>query len=265
MKFIHLTDLHLTAPGEKLWGLDPHERVAAAFDDIARHHADAERVIITGDLTETGDASAYAALKEMLTRLPCPAHLMLGNHDERGAYFRVFGGPKDAGGFAQASLETNAGRFVFLDTLKGPPSSAGLYCQARRQWLAGELAKGGPCWLFQHHPPFKIGHPLMDLIPLEDGDGFHALLKGHDIRHMFFGHAHRTISGQWRGIPFSALPSLNHQLPLVGGSVPTVYSDEPPLYSVVMIEDDRTIIHSDAFLNRAPARMAHDAERGNWY
>ena len=265
MKFIHITDLHLTAPGEKLWGLDPHARVAAAFADIAAHHADAERIIITGDLAESGQASAYRALQVMLSRLPMPANLMLGNHDEREAYFSVFGGPKDTAGFAQHSLETQAGRFLFLDTLKGPPSSAGLYCQARRDWLSAELAKGGPCWLFLHHPPFKIGHPLMDLIPLEDGEGFHDLLKGHDIRHMFFGHAHRMLSGQWRGIPFSALPSLNHQLPLVGGSVATVYSDEPPLYSVVMIEDDRTLVHSDAFLNRTRAQMHEDAERGNWY
>jgi 3',5'-cyclic AMP phosphodiesterase CpdA len=116
-----------------------------------------------------------------------------------------------------------------------------------------------------HHPPFDIGHPLMDLIKLDDAEGFAALLKGHSIRHIFFGHAHRTISGQWRGIPFSALPSLNHQLPLVGGSVPTVYSDEPPMYAVVLLEDDRTIVHSDAFLDRKKALMHEDAERGTWY
>ena len=71
---------------------------------------------------------------------------------------------------------------------------------------------------------------------------------------------HRTL-----GIAFSALPSLNHQLPLVGGSVETVYSDEPPMYAVVTIEDRMTVVHSDAYLHRAPARMAKDAERGNWY
>ena len=37
------------------------------------------------------------------------------------------------------------------------------------------------------------------------------------------------------------------------------------MYSVVHIEDDRLIIHSDAFLDRKPADMATDAERGNWY
>ena len=104
-----------------------------------------------------------------------------------------------------------------------------------------------------------------DLIKLDDAEDFAALLKGHDIRHIFFGHAHRTISGSWNGIAFSALPSLNHQLPLVGGSVPTVYSDEPPMYAAVTLTPGMTVVHSDAFLDRRPARMHKDAERGNWY
>ena len=116
-----------------------------------------------------------------------------------------------------------------------------------------------------HHPPFDIGHALMDLIKLDDAEEFAALLKGHDIRHIFFGHAHRMISGSWNGISFSALPSLNHQLPLVGGSVETVYSDEPPMYASVTISPEMTVVHSDAFLHRRPANMQKDAERGNWF
>jgi hypothetical protein len=69
----------------------------------------------------------------------------------------------------------------------------------------------------------------------------------------------------WRGIPFAAPPSLNHQLPLVGGAVATVYSDEPAMYAVVMAEADRTIVHMDAFLDRKPARMSEEQERGNWH
>lgn len=263
MKIIHVTDLHLVPPGERLWGLDPLARLDACLADVARHHGDAVFCVITGDLAERGEVAAYEALKERLSRFPIETHLLLGNHDDRANYRAVFGGE----GFAQSTITRGSAHYLFLDTLKGPPSSAGLYDAPRRAWLTAELAKakGAPVYLFMHHPPFDIGHPLMDLIKLDDAEGFAALLMGNDIRHVFFGHAHRTISGQWRGIPFSALPSLNHQLPLVGGSVPTVYSDEPPMYSVVLLEGDRTVVHSDAFLNRNPAQMRADAERGNWY
>jgi Icc protein len=266
MKLIHITDLHLVAPGQRLWGLDPFARLDAALADIATHHADADFCAITGDLTERGEIAAYDMLRERLTRFPIETHLILGNHDNRGNFLKVFGGA-DASGYAQKALHRHGAAWLFLDTLKGPPSSAGLYDAPRRAWLAAELerARGLPVHLFMHHPPFNIGHALMDLIKLDDAEAFAALLEGHDIRHIFFGHAHRTISGQWRGIPFSALPSLNHQLPLVAGSVPTVYSDEPPMYSAVLVENGMTIVHSDAYLNRRPAQMRADAERETWY
>ncbi|WP_421693173.1 phosphodiesterase [Aestuariivirga sp.] len=266
MKLIHLTDLHLMPPGETLWGLDPFDRLDKALTDIATHHPDAGLCIITGDLAEKGDIAAYKMLKQRLKRFPIETHLMLGNHDDRVNYLQVFGGA-DETGHVQEVLVREGFHLLLLDTLKGPPSSAGLYDIPRRLWLTAELAKaqGAPVYLFMHHPPFDIGHALMDLIKLDDAAEFAALLKGHDIRHIFFGHAHRTISGSWNGIAFSALPSLNHQLPLVSGAVETVYSDEPPMYGVVTLTPAMTVVHSDAFLHRRPAQMQKDAERGNWF
>ena len=266
MKFIHLTDPHLVKPGQKLWGLDPFARFDACLNDIASHHADANFCVITGDLADRGEIDIYEALGARLKHFPLRTHLVLGNHDDRINFLKVFGGA-DGSGYVQKGLHLDGRTFLFLDTLKGPPSSAGLYDPPRRAWLAAELAKaeGRPVYVFMHHPPFAIGHALMDLIKLDDAEAFAALLDGHDVRHIFFGHAHRPISGQWRGIAFSALPGLNHQLPLAGGAVPTVYSDEPPMYAVVLLEHDRTIVHADAFLHRKPAQMPEAAERETWF
>ncbi len=263
MKFIHFTDLHLVPAGEKLWGFDPVARLELCLADLAKYHADAALCVITGDLADRGDVQSYQILKELLANFPIKTHLMLGNHDNRENYFKVFGGGAE---FVQQQIEFNGQHFLLLDTLKDGPSSAGIMDAARRDWLraALEKTKGAPTYIFMHHPPFLIHHPLMDLILLEDGESFGDLLDGHNVRHIFFGHAHRTISGQWRGRSFSALPSLNQQLPLVGGSVPTVYSDEPSLYSVVHINGTQITVHSDAFMNRAAADMPENAERGNW-
>jgi 3',5'-cyclic-AMP phosphodiesterase len=266
MKFIHLTDLHLVPADELLWGISPIGRLRAALTDIVRHHRDAEFCVITGDLTERGDVAGYEMLKQEITQFPIQTFLLIGNHDDRSNYFKVFGQP-NANGFVQQSFVRGPHHFLCLDTLKGGLSSAGLLDGARRDWLKEHLiaAKGAPVYIFMHHPPFKIHHPLMDLIPLDDGEGFGDILQGHNVRHIFFGHAHRMISGQWRGISYSALPSLAHQLPLVGGAVSTVYSDEPPMYGVVYIEGAQITVHSDAFLNRTAAVMSDDAERGTWY
>jgi len=268
MKFIHVSDLHLVAPGERLWGFDPWARLEACLADIATHHSDAAFCAISGDLAERGEIIAYEALKSRLARFPVKTLLMLGNHDDRANFTQVFGDrPRDENGFIQHVEPLNDFAVFCLDTLKGPPSSAGLYCELRRAWLKAQLSElnGRPAVIFMHHPPFDIGHALMDLIKLDDGEGFHDVIRAGRIKHIFFGHAHRAVSGQWRGIPFSGAPSLVHQLPLVGNAVATVYSHEPPMYAAVLMEPDRTIVHFDAFLNRGPAQMAADAERGTWF
>jgi Icc protein len=268
IKFVHVSDLHLVTPGKLLWGVDPFARLQDCLADIAKHHADAAFCAISGDLTERGEIAAYEALRDSIEGFPIPVHLMLGNHDERNAFRTVFvDAPLDAGGFVQMAVRLEGAHFLMLDTLKGPPSSAGRYSDRRKQWLQEQLAAaaGAPVYIFMHHPPFDIAHPLMDKIKLDEAEDFAALLTGHNVKHFFFGHAHRTLSGQWRGIAFSAPPALAHQLPLVSASVPTVYSIEPAAYAVVHADQDRTIVHFDAFRDRSAADMAPDAERSDWF
>ncbi len=258
MKFIHITDFHLVAPGTPLWGLNPHDRVDRCLSDIERWHGDADFCVISGDLSDKGDPAAYRWLSERLDRFALKTFVIPGNHDDREALCAAFPAiARDANGFVQYVHATPVGRFLFLDTLKGPVSE-GEYCAARREWLAGQLAAAArePAWIFMHHPPFDIAIPYMDRIKLEEPEEFAGILASHsDIRHIFFGHVHRAAFIHWRGIPCTCLPGTNHQVPLARESVGTPYSHEPPMYGVVLIEDDKTIVHFEACLDREPADM----------
>jgi 3',5'-cyclic AMP phosphodiesterase CpdA len=258
MKFIHFTDPHLVAPGRLLHGLDPLARLEACIDDINARHADAGLCVVTGDLADRGEPEAYAALSAVLARLAIPVVLLLGNHDSRAAYLAAF--PKaetDASGFVQAARETPAGTFLFLDTLLDG-SGAGHYGEDRVGWLEARLAEaaGRPVYVFMHHPPFDIGMPALDRIRLLDEGAFAAALAGHrQVRHIFFGHAHRPISGAWRGIPFSTLRATSHQVALEFAEVrPMPYTHEPPEYAVVFLEEDRTVVHTHNYLDRSRLR-----------
>ena len=128
MKLIHLTDTHLVEPGQILYGLNPLERLNLAIASINSLHADADRVVITGDLTHWGQLGAYHALQASLVELK-PAHtLILGNHDNRELFRGVF---KDAlmdeNGFVQGVHDTKAGQFLFLDTNQPGTHSCLLY------------------------------------------------------------------------------------------------------------------------------------------
>ncbi len=253
MKFIHVTDPHLVAPGQKLWGNDPFARLEACLEDIAAHHGDAAFCFISGDLTDRGEPAAYEGLKERLSAFPLKTVLMLGNHDARERYFAAFPeAPCDPYGFAQQVLDIEERRFLFLDTVSEPGNSAGWYCADRQAWLRDQLeTAAGDVYIAMHHPPFDIDIKYMDRIKLEQHEAFADLIAGHGtVRHLFFGHVHRAVFGSWRGVPYSALPALNHQVPLVRGSVNSPYSDEPPMYGVISLKDDQVLMHYDAFWDR---------------
>lgn len=257
MKFIQISDPHLIEPGGLLYGNNPQQRLAACLEDIRRWQPDAEFIVITGDLADTGDPVAYDLLRELVEACKIPVHLIMGNHDIRENLCRAFPNlPRDPNGFVQYRLETAQGTMLFLDTTKdGVDAHEGQYCPARRDWLANELRQAGdtPTFLFLHHPPFQVGMPVVDNIQLWEPEAFGEVLKeGRNIRHGFFGHIHRTVYANWRGIPFTSLPSLNHQNPIVPESVPIELSNEPPAYAVITITDTQVTVAEEMYLSRGP-------------
>lgn len=255
MKFIQISDLHIVPPGGVLYGLDPEQRLRECLADINDKHPDAECIVVTGDLADKGDEVSYAHLKDILGTADLPVHILIGNHDRRPNFLKVFPSAKtDPNGFVQFTVDTEAGRFVCLDTNDDVDRNIGVLCQKRLDWLSAEMyrAAGMPVYLFMHHPPFAVGIKRMDEIALQNVEDFADIVTGRDnVRHIFFGHMHRPISGSWRGIPFSFLPSMNHQVALnfvIEHRVPG--SQEAPAYAVIFAEPESTIVHLHNFLDR---------------
>ncbi len=268
MKFIHLTDPHFVPPGRTLYGRDPRPALDAAVADINAHHGDAAMAVVTGDLTHWGEPAAFRNLVDGLAPLAMPVHVLAGNHDARDVLRAYFPDqPVDKNGFIQSALDTPVGRFIFLDTvLEG--TSAGHFCADRQAWLADILAasEGHDLFLFMHHPPFDVGIPAMDRIGLQQKDAFQAVIEPHKarIRHLFFGHVHRPISGSWRGIPYSTLRGLNQQVWLDMVNVEMTASFEPPAYCVVLIEDDRVVVHTHDFMDPNEKFKMHSSPYTDW-
>jgi 3',5'-cyclic AMP phosphodiesterase CpdA len=254
MKFILISDTHLVAPGNLLYGLDPAERLRSCVADIVDQHPDAAFVVIAGDLAHRGEPMAYESLRALLAPLKMPVHLLIGNHDDRACFQAAFPeAASDEYGFVQFSIETPAGRFIGLDTNE-PGAHYGRLCSRRLGWLADRLheADARPVYLFMHHAPFAVGLRKMDSISLRDNELLSEVLLEHgNVRHIFFGHLHRSLSGSWHGIPFSNLPGTSHQVALdfvVEDEVPG--SHEPPAYAVVFAYADSTLVHLRNFTDR---------------
>lgn len=255
--FIHLTDCHVVGGDAILYGMNPRERLQQAVTSINSEHGDAEFVVVSGDLTHWGEEDAYLAFFEQINQLTMPYVLMMGNHDNTKAFAKFFPvAPRDQAGFIQSVRDTTFARILFLDT-SVTGTHAGGYCQQRLDWLEQQLETSNePLLIFMHHPPFPVGIKGMDAIMMQDSEAFHTVLAPHKhrIRHLFFGHIHRPIFGNWRGISFSCMRGLNHQVALnLSASNNIVHGNlEPPAYGVVLVDDEQIVVHMHEFLNASP-------------
>ncbi|KOC19159.1 hypothetical protein GL58_19255 [Comamonas testosteroni] len=256
MKLIHITDPHLVSQGEMLHGLNPYERLHLCVNDILAHHSDAAACVITGDLTHRGELVAYKALAKQLQRLPMPVYPLMGNHDRRDIFRSVFAdGLDDGHGFVQGVMRHGGHSLVMLDTLS-EGENGGRFDGPRPQWLtnilAGEAEAGQQVLLFLHHPPFPIGIPCLDRMSLFNPELLADVVdRHHHVQHMFFGHVHRPVCGNWRGISFSTMRGLNHQVPFDLSTVsPVPKSHEPPAYAVSWISKDTVVTHFHDFLGQ---------------
>lgn len=248
LKFIHLTDTHLVAPGQALYGTDPAWRLERAVEAINAEHPDAAFVVVTGDLAHAGEPAAYAALARRLSRLRMPVKLLIGNHDDRAAFREAFADtPVSPDGFVQYAFDAGGIRHVALDSHE-PGVSWGVFCERRAAWLSAELARHpeGPIHLYIHHPPCAVGIPAMDRIALRDPGPLREAVLPHraQVRHLFFGHLHRPLAGSWMGMALSTVRGTNHQVALRLDDTPRVAgSHEPPQFAVVLADAETTIVH----------------------
>ncbi len=253
IKIIQVTDLHLIKPGELLCGLDPLDRLQKCIEDINTHHGDAAMVIFSGDLSDTGEEETYHTLASELEKLVVPYRLMLGNHDNRDAFLKVFTSVMAEDGFIQTVIPMREGRLILLDSLE-TGKTEGRLDGARLAWLKQQLDAAGsePVYIFTHHPPFPIHIPHLDSIGLIEADELFALLKENgNVRHIFAGHAHRPVAGSWRGIPISVLRGTNHQTALGFEGHRVAVTHEPPVYGVIFIDHETVIVHAHDFLDRS--------------
>jgi Icc protein len=274
MKLVHISDIHISP--EHILELDPVENFRKCLAHVEKHQSDADRIVITGDLTHHGLAESYERLKYILAgssltgdRAP---RLLIGNHDSRDNFSAAYpGANRDENGFIQWTEDTPAGVFVYMDTVQAG-EHAGSYCPARQKWLEAALedarARGKPVFLFMHHNPTAVHVANADLIGIAEEAELKALFARYrdTVRHMFFGHCHYTLSGSVAGIPFSAPRSTNHTCwPDFSGIAERMgYGDLQPNYNVCFLGDDDVVVHSIDFLDEDKVRWQETNDEG-WF
>ena len=208
-RVVQLTDLHLLGDqGARLRDVDTGATcrtvLAAARRDLER----ADLLLLTGDVTERGEAAAYARLRRDLDALGADGwvHALPGNHDDPSrlaAHFHATGKAR------VTALEHGNWQLLLLDS-SIPGQSAGHLDRHQLEWLESRLAAaaGHHTMVVLHHPPLPIDSPWLDAIALDNGPRLLELLMRHNnVRGVLFGHIHQAFEKRRCGVRHFATPS----------------------------------------------------------
>ena len=189
--FALLTDTHISTSNPK-----PMEDLQRSIADINRN-PDIEFVVVTGDLTESGDRASIQAIKDALDQLRVPYYAASGNHEttwsESGVmdFTRIFGDSRFA--FAHAGayfIGFNSGPVIRMaDGHVAPQDIAWLKHNLDSVSAAGSST---PIFVFTHYP-LRNG----------DVDNWYEVtdvLREYNVQCVMGGHYHRNLIFDCDGI-----------------------------------------------------------------
>jgi len=240
-----MTDIHVGfAPDER-----PEElnltRFRATFQRLLTGPNPPDMLVLSGDITDHGDAESFAQTAELLKDCPFPVIPLVGNHDSREGLLGAFPQVQPAeGGFLHYVIDAPLGlRIICLDTLEDG-RHGGAFCEARAAWLAARLAEApdAPTLIFMHHPPVVAGIDWMDPAPGEAWmERLRAVLTGQSqVLAIHCGHLHRQIVTRFAGIPLGVTPSV---APLVAMDLNAIDKDVPDDRELITTEPPTYALH----------------------
>lgn len=188
--FALLTDTHISSSNPK-----PMEDLQRSIEDI-NQNPDIEFVVVTGDLSESGDLASLQDIKQALDQLRVPYYAASGNHEttwsESGVmdFTRVFGDSRFAFSHADAYfIGFNSGPVIRMaDGHVAPQDIAWLRHNLDSVSAAGE----SPIFVFTHYP-LRNG----------DVDNWYEVtdvLRQHNVQCIMGGHYHRNLMFDCDGI-----------------------------------------------------------------
>jgi 3',5'-cyclic-AMP phosphodiesterase len=242
-----ISDLHIGAGVGKADPARRTERVVAALADL---DPAPDAVVVTGDLTQLGEAGEYARVRELLAPLRMPVHTLPGNHDIRAGLHDALLADVETGPGEFLQYESRVGRLRLLvcDTII-PGEDGGRLCAERLEWLDAALAadRETATIVAMHHPPLTTGIEAMDGIGLEPGSRVElaaVLGRAPNVLRVIAGHVHRPMYSTCGGRPVFSCPSADVaiRLDLRDGAELGVL-DEPPAYALHLVTDGTLVTH----------------------
>jgi 3',5'-cyclic-AMP phosphodiesterase len=231
---VQITDCHLLADRlELLRGWPVAESLGAIVAAAGR--VGAHRLLLTGDLADSGEPEAYRQLLEVVEALGLPIHGLPGNHDGP-ALGEVLAGSSRVEPARSVSL--GAWRLLLLDSVLGSsPIGEGALSESSWQWLEAELQQlTEPTVIALHHPPLATGLDWVDQMQLRESDRFQRLIADYPwVKLVLFGHIHAELHRRIGVVDYFGCPSTCTQVESLDRANP---GGNQPGFRVIELGDD---------------------------
>lgn len=211
---VHLSDTHLTSSGVRYNGvLDPAvalDAVVAVLRTAIAEQRAPHVIVVSGDLTDSGDPDAYRRLATALRQLGSQVIYATGNHDVRAVFHAEMLGEHDRTGPILQVHRLPGVRIAVLDsTVVG--AGYGILAPGHLAELATELTRPHPggTVVVLHHAPLPPPSPLLTYFALDRASrsALAAVVRGTDTRIILAGHHHLAGSGMLGGVPVAVAAS----------------------------------------------------------
>jgi Icc protein len=215
-----ISDLHVMPKGGLAYGrVDTAPMLRNAIAHLNRLDPQPDAVLITGDLADKGERTAYAHLREILAELKAPFFVIPVNHDKIAEFRLAFADQPylpTSGEFIQYTVETLPLRLVALDSVV-QGRTRGSVCDERLAWLDRTLAQrpDAPTLVMMHHAPFVTGLVHIDEVGMDRSAELERVIERHpQVQRVLCGHVHRSTQIRFGGTIASSCPSTAHQAAL---------------------------------------------------
>ncbi|MEH6580548.1 MAG: 3',5'-cyclic-AMP phosphodiesterase [Halioglobus sp.] len=229
IRLVQVTDTHLSEnPGGMLLGMDTDQSLQHVIDRVKEERGTPDVLLLTGDLSDHGSASAYTRMDSYSRQLSDVSFWLPGNHDDFASMSETLAGTA----CMSSDIQIGNWQIIMLDS-QVPGQAGGALGAGQLALLKAALQRASEVGLFTlvclHHHPVKIGCAWLDEQMVADAAAFFEILDGYSgVKAVLWGHVHQRVDKVRNGVALMGSPSSCVQF--APGSEQFKADDSPPGY-----------------------------------
>jgi 3',5'-cyclic-AMP phosphodiesterase len=207
IKIIQITDTHIQDDGAPLFNdFDTSASLLQIIKSIKDNEADADLILLTGDLIHEATKSAYQKLVDHLLPLTAPVLCLPGNHDDVDMMNDIMA---SSGHDIGKVFKAGQWLIILLNTCVSG-QHCGKLSSTELEFLQTTLesSSGTHCLIALHHHPVPINSLWMDAMALTNAKDFLNIIDDFDhVRAIIWGHIHQKFELIRNNVSLLASPS----------------------------------------------------------